>query len=50
MKDIKNGLLGVLRDAFLKLISVFDYRDENKLQEVCKKCVCSSLIESFINN
>jgi hypothetical protein len=35
MKDVKNGLLGVKRDAFLKLISVFDYKDENKLKQVC---------------
>jgi hypothetical protein len=34
MKDLENGLLGVNRDAFLKLISVFDYRNENKLKQV----------------
>jgi hypothetical protein len=33
MTDVKNGLLGVNRDAFLKLMSVFDYKDENKLKK-----------------
>jgi hypothetical protein len=33
MTDVKNGLLGVNRDAFLKLIIVFDYKDENKLKK-----------------
>jgi hypothetical protein len=37
MKDIKNGVLGAKRNAFLKLISVFDYGDKSKLREVCKK-------------
>jgi hypothetical protein len=39
MKDLKNGLLGAKRDVFLKLISVFDYGDENKLKQVCRKYV-----------
>jgi hypothetical protein len=37
LKDAENGLLGAKRDAFLKLISFFDYKDENKLKHVCEK-------------
>jgi hypothetical protein len=46
MKDVKNGLLGINRNAFLKLISVFNYKDESKLREVCKKYVCIILTET----
>jgi hypothetical protein len=45
MKDIVNGLLGAKRDAFLKLISFFGYKDENKIKQVCKEYVHSSLLE-----
>jgi hypothetical protein len=45
MKDVMNGLLGAKRDACLKLISFFLYKDENKLKEVCKECVCIGIIE-----
>jgi hypothetical protein len=48
MKDVENGLLGTKRDAYLKLTSVFPYKDENKLRQVCKKYVCISLIESYM--
>jgi hypothetical protein len=48
MKDVMNGLLGAKRNVFLKLISVFDYKDDIKLKQVCKKYVCISLIESYI--
>jgi hypothetical protein len=34
MEDVKNGLLGVKRNTFLKLISFFDYKDQNKLRQV----------------
>jgi hypothetical protein len=47
MKDVMNGLLGVKRNAYLKLIGFFDYKDENKLKQVCKECVCISLIERY---
>jgi hypothetical protein len=32
--DIKNGVLGINRDAFLRLISLMGYDDEKKLREV----------------
>jgi hypothetical protein len=48
MKDIVNGLLGAKRNAFLKLICFFYYKDESKLKQVCKECMCISLIESYI--
>jgi hypothetical protein len=43
-----NGLLGAKRDAFLKLISFFDYKDENKIKQVCKEYVYSNLLEIYI--
>jgi hypothetical protein len=39
MRDVKNGLLGARRDACLKLMSFFRYKDENKLKQVYKKYV-----------
>jgi hypothetical protein len=48
MKDVENGLLGVNRDAFLKLISFFDYKDENKLKQVCKNYVYNGFIKNYI--
>jgi hypothetical protein len=34
MRDVMNGLLGAKRDAFLKLMSIFNYKDESKLKQV----------------
>jgi hypothetical protein len=50
LKDIINGLLGANRNVYLKLISFFAYKDENKLKQVCKKYVCISWIESIWSN
>jgi hypothetical protein len=45
-----NGLLGANRNVFLRLISLFDYIDENKLKQVCKwhsSIFSSTFIYSF---